>query len=178
MKKITLLLLSLYTICCGLVYASEQDMLDSFTQFADSQIQPIKESYKTGKYEIRQFLDPPKGNECGLPCGYFYKIQYINLQASYDVKKTYSLLNPYVGTILMSNDKLFYYSNDNTFGKYATETEAEEANLARRKDGAKMKFLYVYRDGQWILNKVINYTDNKSGSKAGLEPPPFYFLVK
>ena len=120
-------------------------MLDSFTQFADSQTQPIKESYKTGKYEIRQFLDPPKGNECGLPCGYFYKIQYINLQASYDVKKTYSLLNPYVGTILMSNDKLFYYSSDNTFGKYATETEAEEANLARRKDGAKMKFLYVYR---------------------------------
>lgn len=179
MKKyialLSLLIISIYSIG----FASEQDIVNSFTEFANSQIQPIRESYARKDTVVYRIEDNKRSREITPEyIGFYRKKGATNLQAGYDLKKTDSLVNPYLGIISMSNESLSYFTPENRGGYYKTREAAEKAFMVRNLGtGFDMKFYYTYNNGQWILNKVTNY----SGSYIydyDLNPPAYYFLIK
>ena len=100
MRKIFALILLLISICLP-VKASEQDIVNSFVDFANSIINPIAQSYQNSTYIIKQEKSIDGINNPYL--GLYYKSQKYNLKYTYDLKKTDSLINPYIGTIDISN---------------------------------------------------------------------------
>lgn len=177
-KKIFILLtILLCNISTG--FANEQEIANSFVTFANEQIKPIQESYERKDYFIYFMPHNDFSRQYKQPGDVYKKAGLSNLEAKIDVKKTDSILNPYIGILILSADPIAYYSPDNLEGNYKTKEEAAKANLTKRGVGECIyKFNYIYKNNTWELNKVISYCSSDTGFEAKLQPPSFFFIRK
>ena len=177
-KKILFVLtILLFNVSTG--FANEQDIANSFVTFANEQIKPIQESYDRGDYTISFMPHDNFSRQNKLPGDVYFKSGLNNLESKIDVKKTDSILNPYLGILILSADPISYYSADNLEGYYKTKEEAQNAKLIKRGVGDVLyKFEYAYQNGTWTLSRVISYCNNPNGSIYDLKPPSFYLTAK
>ena len=148
MKKLFIMLICLVTFCNN-CFADEQEIVADFTNFTNNICNEIKENYK----EIKVAYVP---YDRDIDYGDFWvKRQRTNLSSSIDIQKTSSLISPYMGILILSNDYTLYHSTDNLKGNYHTALEAEKANIATITKGDGLyRFTYMYQNGEWILKRV------------------------
>lgn len=144
MKKIFLLVMLALTICCT-AFASEQDIVNSFKTFANTKIQPIEQTYETSHYIIK-FME---GNKYVKP-SYTKQDQVFTYEL--DVKKTDSLIFPYIGIIRLT--KTTRYN-----GKHLSEEEAINTPMSNLPyDVVRAAVIYDYDNGNWRAN-YYEYAD-------------------
>lgn len=148
MKKfiLTLICLFCFSISC---FASEQEIVDGFKDFTNKISNEIIENYKEVKVA---YVPYDRDTDYG---DFWVKRQRTNLNSSIDIQQTTSLISPYMGILILSNDYTLYHSIDNLNGNYKTALEAEKANIpVTTKGDGLYKFTYMYQNREWVLKRV------------------------
>lgn len=138
MKKIFTILLLLLCSLCSVSYASEQEVVASFQAFVANLVAPVEATYGKGYYRV------VKTDE-----GYF-KSQQTDFTYSCDIKKTDSVMYPYLGILEVSN-------KDNFSRNYATEAEARNATIYTIDSYNTHRLTYRYCNGKWEENRAYMY---------------------
>lgn len=148
MKKFILALICLFCFSLN-CFASEQEIVNSFVNFTNNISNEIRENYKEVKVAYVPY-------DRDIDYGDFWvKRQKTNLNSSIDIQQTTSLISPYMGILILSNDYTLYHSTDNLKGNYQTASEAEKANIPVTSKGDGLyKFIYMYQSGEWVLKRV------------------------
>lgn len=143
---LTLICLFCFSVSC---FASEQEIINSFTNFTNNISNEIRENYK----EVKVVYVPyDRDTDYG---DFWVKRQRTNLSSSFDIQQTTSLISPYMGILILSNDYTLYHSTDNLKGNYQTASEAEKADIPVTSKGDGLyKFTYMYQSGEWVLKRV------------------------
>ena len=139
MKKIFILLLLLMTYCLP-TYANEQEIVNSFKVFVANLVAPIEATYNKGYYDIVDGTD-----------GYFKTNDY-DLTYTYDIKKSDSIMYPYIGILSVRNKTAFSKN-------YKTEQEARNAFDVQFISENEERYIYKYDNGKWV-GKVAYYKLN------------------
>lgn len=154
-------------IFCVSGFASEQNIICSFSDFVKLVVTPIEQSYNNGEHYTVNVAD--RDIRAGRNKPMYYRTEITNFRYSYDIKKTDSIMNPYIGIIEMSNDKKVYK-------QYLSESEAMTGknDLVRTiKNFNTRRFYYGYISGSWTLKEEeiitpVNLNGSKISAKLGL----------
>lgn len=181
MKRIFITLLLIMTYCLP-TYASEQDIVNSFTNFTNNIVAEIQDSYNKNPYKVRFYEPLDIQRKYYNDNGHWYKISKCNLRSSIDIQRTDSLITPYIGYFTLNSDTINYYSSDNPKGEYRTREEAEKASLQRLSiSETEYRFSYAYQNGQWVL-KLAEWKDpdltNGLWKEGTLSTPQSNFVIK
>lgn len=130
MKKIFTMLLLLCSLC-SVSFANEQEVINSFKAFVADLVAPVEATYNKGYYTV---LDGSNG---------YFKTSSHSLTYTYDIKKTDSVMYPYLGILEVSNKTNFYKH-------YATEIEARNAFDVDFVSEDRQRNIYKYDNGKWI----------------------------
>ena len=139
MKKIFIMLLLLMTYCLP-TYANEQEIVASFQTFARNLVAPIEATYGKGYYRI---VKSDRG---------YFKSKQTDFSYSCDIKKTDSVMYPYLGILEISN-------KDNFSKLFATEAEARNVMIYTMETYNTHRFTYRYCNGKWEENRAYMYLD-------------------
>ena len=107
MKKIFTMLLLLCSLC-SVSFANEQEVVASFKAFVADLVTPVEATYGNGYYEV---IDGSEG---------YFKTRNYGFTYTYDIKKSDSVMYPYIGILEVSNQ--IEYSK-----RYMYEIEARKA---------------------------------------------------
>ena len=130
MKKIFTMLLLLCSLC-SVSFANEQEVINSFKVFVADLVAPVEATYGKGYYVILE------------DSGRFFKANKHSFAYTYDIKKTDSVMYPYLGILEVSNKTNFYKH-------YATEIEARNAFDVDFVSEDRQRNIYKYDNGKWI----------------------------
>ena len=130
MKKTFTMLLLLCSLC-SVSFANEQEVVASFKAFVADLVTPVEATYGNGYYEV---ID---GSE-----GYFKTRNYV-FTYTYDIKKSDSVMYPYIGILEVSNQ--IEYSK-----RYMYEIEARKATDIDFTSKQERRYIYKYDNGKWI----------------------------
>ena len=133
------MLLLLMTYCLP-TYANEQDIVNSFKVFVANLVAPIEATYNKGYYDI---VDGING---------YCKTNNYDLTYTYDIKKSDSIMYPYIGILSVRNKTA---SSKN----YKTEQEARNAFDVQFVLENEKRYIYKYDNGKWV-GKVAYYKLN------------------
>ena len=136
MKRIFITLLLIMTYCLP-TYANEQEIVNSFKAFVADLVAPVEATYGNGYYEV---IDGSEG---------YFKTRNYGFTYTYDIKKSDSVMFPYIGILEVSNKTNFTKT-------YATEAEARNAFDIDFISEDRQKYIYKYDNGKWI-GKVAYY---------------------
>lgn len=149
---------------CMSGFANEQLVIDSFSDFVKSVVTPIERSYNNCKHYTLNIAD--RDIKAGRNKPMYYRTEFANFHYSYDIRKTDSIMNPYIGIIEMTNDKRVYK-------QYLSESEArlgKEDLIRTIKNFNTRRFYYTYANNSWSLKEeeIINPA-NIGGSKISAQ---------
>nr|DAL54016.1 MAG TPA_asm: hypothetical protein [Caudoviricetes sp.] len=149
LKKILVLVMLAMTIC-SISFASEQDIVNSFTSFTNGIISEIQESHNRGDSQVKWV----PFNEYSSS-GYWSKFGIDGLNASIDIRKTNSLVTPYIGILNLSAEQFRYkYSKGaNAKAEFSTKVAAENAKIKGAGVQLVSRFTYGYQNESWVLKK-------------------------
>ena len=167
MRKLLVLILLLISICLP-VQANEQNIANSFIEHVNTIVKPIQDSYNGVHFSMHEIKSAKeiKFN------GYYYRSTFTNFKYAYDIRKTDSILNPYLGVLEMSNDMIeFAHSTD--FDIALNTKEISEKFIPYQ----VCKFYYHLKNGNWMLasyeekDEYSNkwYSNNVQGNENNLE---------
>ena len=146
MKRILLLVMLALTICSS-CFANEQDIVNSFKSFVETEFKPIKDSYPVLGNDKIEFHKGDKYRKA------YYQKNNQNFSCEIlDVKSTDSLILPYIGSVLLEQATNYYKRSpyiEQAMGEIDIEFIITE----------KYKFEYGYQSGQWNLIGVTAYDD-------------------
>lgn len=153
-KKIILVLTIIFSFS-NIIFANEQKAIDDFNLLI-SKIKTDTNATFTDEYCKVFYIkaEPQYGIEEQWSKS---RIDHINI--SYDIKKSDSLISPYIGIINIKNTyKTFYplVSND----IFKTKEDAINATLYKLSDGDIIyTYTYAYQNNKWILKNSYNSYD-------------------
>lgn len=167
MKKfiLTLICLFCFSVSC---FASEQETVDSFKAVTNNIIFEIQDNFNQGG-KVKYSVDSNK----------WHKYRNLNLQSAIDVQKTDSLISPYKGILELQADTARYYSTVKGQWYYDSKNDAKEASFYEVIPAiTKMRFVYMYQDGNWVLKQVqYQFLDEYVWKQNDLKSPQEYFCV-
>lgn len=146
MKKIFAMLLLLCSLC-SVSFANEQEVVASFQSFVSNLVAPIESTYGNNYYRIIEA--PPYESSTSLK---YMKVQQTDFMYSCDIKKTDSVMYPYLGVLEISN-------KHNYTDFFTTEIEARNAIVYTTKSHHQHRFTYRYCNGKWEENRAYMYLD-------------------
>ena len=145
MKKLlsiilTVLIMSTFSVA----FADEQEIVESFKTFVSDTMTPIIASYQGEHYSIKYADCSPIHEK-----SYWYKSTVTTPRYVIDVKKTDSLISPYLGLLDITNDLISYK------GKYDSAKEAETSSVQESPFMLRHnRYTYAYQDGNWVKIRV------------------------
>ena len=148
MKRILLILSVVFMSFSSICFAeSDQEIVDSFKEHVNGIMQPIIDSYNFDSswvtfHEKQPYVKGSKDfwSKCSLELPTF----------RVDVKKTDSLISPYIGELIGTQNCIEYA------GKYNSENEAKTANIVENiRFMRSFKFIYAYQEGQWVKTQTF-----------------------
>lgn len=139
MKKILIALLLIMTYCLP-THANEQEIVASFQSFVNGLIAPIEATYNKGYYVV---IESDRG---------YFKSQQTDFTYSCDIKKTDSVMYPYLGILEVSN-------KHNFSRMYEIESMARVATFFVHTSHHQHRFTYRYCNGKWEENRAYMYLD-------------------
>jgi len=154
MKKILLLTIMLLLTLSNIGFAdpSESEILASFKQYVSDEVGTALSTYEVDKYKMR------KSSE-----GRWYKTtSSLNPNYSMDIKKTNSLMSPYMGILEVSQV-------DSNYSEYLSKEMAETDTILYDSNKTTYKFIIAYQDNKWVITGVNVQKTNIDGI-GGIHP--------
>ena len=140
---------------------SDEFIIESFKCFLNNIVTQIKNSYEGNHYDLELQEDLLfKGEKRWV------KLSETDFRFNFDLFKSDSLLNPYIGYLEMKNIVAVYGNFDRELHQFRfnSKQEAEMASdIVDFWDGRHYKFTYGYQNGQWVKIK-IERIDNLLGA--------------
>lgn len=166
---------------CLPTYANEQDIVNSFTNFTNNIVSEVQANYNTTPYKVKYIIVSEREKVFNKAGNYWVKFGKTNLRSSINIKRTDSLITPYIGYLILSCDFIDYYSSNNNNGEFKTKEQAEKAFLLRiNPSNDETRFTYAYQNGKWILKYVEWRTpliNNGLWVQSDLKTPQERFLI-
>lgn len=164
MKKFGYISLLLVFISVSLVSAQQNEDKKAISAF-EKRVALFEKFFSTRP----KFLE--KQSYSKSPSGYIYFwCLYDNAHVSYDVRKTDSLISPYMGYITVTYDVFNTICGD-VERHYST---IEAARRDKDKDSCYSKemsrgnkFVFAFQQGKWIFKDVLNTYSNKTDPSLG-----------
>lgn len=129
---------------------NEEFVAASFKFFVTNILNQIINSYKGNHYSLEL-----QENVLYDGDSYWLKTSEINFNYDFDLFKSESILNPYIGYLEMKNEVAIYGDFETEQWKYKSKQEAALASdVVDFWNGKHFKFTYGYQNGQWVKIKV------------------------
>lgn len=154
MKKVisfycVILFLLISTFVSVAAASEDTDAVNSFKQYASDNVLKIKETYKGNHYRVSYIQ---KDNYPNSPPAYWLKISSdVDSNYKIDVQKTTSLISPYIGTLEITRNNVFY--------RHAATRELAEitTDIDKVTTDVTYKFTVAFQDGNWNVTSAVMY---------------------
>lgn len=134
----------------NVAYAASNDaeVVASFKQYVKEEVAKALATYKEGEYQVNQYEHSTYSGREGKKIDIIWRKyrQELNSQYNLDLKKTDSLISPYVGKVSISKNYYIYHD-------FPTKLEAEK-DTEYMESITDYKFTVAYQDDQWVVIKV------------------------
>lgn len=166
MKRVFVICLILLTLSTPTSFAAtEAEIVASFKKFTSDEMSKALATYE-GNFKV-MYSNPDKLTKS--TGGWFKTIDTLDSNYKVDVKRTESLISPYLGTLHAVKGSIF-------FVYYPTKEEAAKSATIWFKKEDQLLLSYAFQDNTWVLTSVrYKYNNDKYWSN---EHEPQYFLPK
>lgn len=131
---------------CSFSFAGEQEIVDSFKAYVMPKINMVESTYQNAQPKVSY-------NEGYSVIKPYYTKEISELQYALDVRKTDSLMSPYIGIVEIAKIEHIYK-------KHNTKEEAMKETQKWMDYLDKNRLKYVYSDGVWKVKTVTFYDVN------------------